>query len=226
MLEKSPENHRTLSLATFSQATARDVGTVARQESGSPHNGELITQCGKGLCMKDATVQLGKRDQQIIELLLQGCDNGEIAKQLKMARRTVKARFNRLFIRFGITQGIKRVKLATMFYRRQLCLRANATARESLANESIESLNSLPTDSRIEKSLTPSAPPSTWSRTIFASSTTNSDSGTESNSPFGMKPGDTSKEPTPEIEAWDQTVLQLGLEGRTPMNKIMRLRSL
>src|SRR5580698_4650703 len=71
--------------------------------------------------MTDQSVRLGPREQQIVELLLQGCDNAEIASQLKMARRTVKAHFNRLFLRFGITGGIKRVKLATLLYRRQLC---------------------------------------------------------------------------------------------------------
>src|ERR1700690_282675 len=74
-----------------------------------------------GVAMKDQSVRLGPREQQIVELLLQGCDNAEIASQLKMARRTVKAHFNRLFLRFGITGGIKRVKLATLLYRRQLC---------------------------------------------------------------------------------------------------------
>ena len=74
--------------------------------------------------MKDQTVRLGPREQQIVELLLQGCDNAEIATQLNMARRTVKAHFNRLFLRFGITGGIKRVKLATLLYRRQACLQA------------------------------------------------------------------------------------------------------
>ena len=75
--------------------------------------------------MKEQNVRLGPREQQIVELLLQGCDNAEIASQLHMARRTVKAHFNRLFLRFGITGGIKRVKLATLLYRRQACLQAN-----------------------------------------------------------------------------------------------------
>ena len=50
--------------------------------------------------MEEKPVRLGPREQQIAELLLQGCDNREIASQLKMARRTVKAHFNRLFQRF------------------------------------------------------------------------------------------------------------------------------
>lgn len=64
--------------------------------------------------------ELRPREQQVVELLLQGCDNDEISKQLNMARRTVKAHFNRLFSRFGISGGVKRVKLATLLYRRQL----------------------------------------------------------------------------------------------------------
>jgi DNA-binding NarL/FixJ family response regulator len=69
--------------------------------------------------MKNQPGSLGPRERQIVELLLQGCDNAEIARELKMARRTVKAHFNRLFLRFGISSGIKRVKLATLMYRRQ-----------------------------------------------------------------------------------------------------------
>src|SRR5882757_3276395 len=76
--------------------------------------------------IREQKVRLGPREEQIVELLLQGCDNAEIASQLKMARRTVKAHFNRLFLRFGINDGIKRVKLATLLYRRQLCLQTNA----------------------------------------------------------------------------------------------------
>ena len=72
--------------------------------------------------MNEQDVRLSPREQQVVELLLQGCDNAEIASQLNMARRTVKAHFNRLFLRFGITDGIKRVKLATLFYRRQSSL--------------------------------------------------------------------------------------------------------
>src|SRR5690242_4452436 len=88
-----------------------------------------------GSAMSEKPVRLGQREQQIVELLLQGCDNDEIARQLKMARRTVKAHFNRLFLRFGITGGIKRVKLATLLYRRQLCLEANVTENEIPASE-------------------------------------------------------------------------------------------
>jgi DNA-binding NarL/FixJ family response regulator len=89
----------------------------------------------------EQSVRLGPREKQIVELLLQGCDNAEIADQLKMARRTVKAHFNRLFLRFGITGGIKRVKLATLLYRRQLCSQTNAMDPVLQVSAKTESLN-------------------------------------------------------------------------------------
>jgi len=89
--------------------------------------------------MREQSIRLGPREQQIVELLLQGCDNAEIARQLKMARRTVKAHFNRLFLRFGITEGIKRVKLATLLYRRQLCSQTIGTEPASPASVNSES---------------------------------------------------------------------------------------
>jgi DNA-binding NarL/FixJ family response regulator len=95
----------------------------------------------EGDLMKEQAVRLGPREQQIVELLLQGCDNAEIARQLNMARRTVKAHFNRLFLRFGITGGIKRVKLATLLYRRQTCLQVNAMEAVSPVNANTESFN-------------------------------------------------------------------------------------
>src|SRR5215468_6116963 len=124
--------------------------------------------------MKEQTVRLGPREQQIVDLLLQGCDNAEIASQLNMARRTVKAHFNRLFLRFGITGGIKRVKLATLLYRRQLCSEANATGSAFPAKGSNELSNSSLKDSKTERLQTPSGPQSMSSRTTYGSSTTSS----------------------------------------------------
>lgn len=164
--------------------------------------------------MRGNIIRLGPREQQIADLLLQGCDNDEIAKRLKMARRTVKAHFNRLFVRFGISGGIKRVKLATLLYRRQLCSEMNGTEAGYLANENTELSNSLPKDSRIEKSQTPSEPQSTSLRTISEPSTTSSDSGTAWNSRSGMKRGATAS--TPDLlDAWKRSVF--GVEkGRLP----------
>jgi hypothetical protein len=168
--------------------------------------------------MKEGIFRLGPRDQQIVELLLQGCDNSEIAKQLRMAPRTVKARFNRLFLKFGITQGIKRVKLATMLYRRQLCLEPSVTGHESPANAKAGLSNLSPKVSKIEKLQTLSAQPNTSSKTIYASSTTNSVYGTESNSPYGTKLDATNKARAHESgEVWEPSVLQLRTHILTPL---------
>jgi len=160
--------------------------------------------------MSERPVRLGQREQQIVELLLQGCDNDEIARQLKMARRTVKAHFNRLFLRFGITSGIKRVKLATLLYRRQLCLEANVTESEFPVNGRAESLSLLPRDLRTKKLPTRSEPQNTSSKIISGSSTTSLDSGIESNSPYGTKPESTNKSlELDEPEAWEHSILGL-----------------
>ena len=72
--------------------------------------------------MREDKLKLDPRDEQIADLLLQGCSNTDIASELHMNPRTVKAHFNRLFQRFGIRGGVKRVKLATMLYRRSVGL--------------------------------------------------------------------------------------------------------
>src|SRR6195256_3024509 len=117
--------------------------------------------------MREQPVRLGPREQQIVELLLQGCDNAEIAQQLKMARRTVKAHFNRLFQRFGIKGGIKRVKLATMLYRRQLWSEKQSTP-EDPAKENMPSSNLSPKAARTGKLRIPSALQNTLSRITSA----------------------------------------------------------
>ena len=164
--------------------------------------------------MSDQTIRLGRREQQIVELLLQGCDNADIAKQLNMARRTVKAHFNRLFLRFGITSGIKRVKLATLLYRRQQWSERNVTAHVNPIPEKSESLSSSPRGSKTKKSPTKSEQPNTLSKTIFESSTTNSDSGTASNSHSGTKRANSSKQSASEgLEAWEHSLMNLEEAG-------------
>jgi DNA-binding NarL/FixJ family response regulator len=89
-----------------------------------------------GKSMDEQFSQMGIRERQIVELLLQGCDNSEIARDLNIAERTVKAYFNRMFLRFGIKGGIKRVKLATLIYRRQLWQERQASTQPANANTS------------------------------------------------------------------------------------------
>src|SRR5450755_4103567 len=160
--------------------------------------------------MKDTSFHLAPREKQVAELLLQGCENDEIGKRLKIARRTVKAHFNRLFVRFGITGGIKRVKLATLLYRRQLCLEGNGTENEVQASGSVELSNSWPRALRTGTSRMRSAQPNTSSRTTLEPSTTSWASGTGSNSPSGTKPADTKACYTPDVlESWERRILSL-----------------
>jgi DNA-binding NarL/FixJ family response regulator len=58
------------------------------------------------------------RDQQVLDLLVQGCSNKEIAGQLSISPRTVKQHLRTLFLRAGIRDGRKRVRLATAVFER------------------------------------------------------------------------------------------------------------
>lgn len=64
-------------------------------------------------------MKLSPRERQITDLLLRGHRQVEIAKLLKISRHTVKAHFNRMYMRAGITSGVKQVKLAVMLYEQQ-----------------------------------------------------------------------------------------------------------
>jgi DNA-binding NarL/FixJ family response regulator len=65
-------------------------------------------------------MKITPRDQQVLKLLVQGCSNKEIASQLNISPRTVKQHLRTLFLRAGIREGRKRVKLATaMFLKEQ-----------------------------------------------------------------------------------------------------------
>ena len=73
-------------------------------------------------------IKITPRDEQVLRLLVQGCSNKEIASQLSISPRTVKQHLRTLFLRAGIRDGRKRVKLATaMFLKEQnsLCNRVS-----------------------------------------------------------------------------------------------------
>jgi DNA-binding NarL/FixJ family response regulator len=57
-------------------------------------------------------VKVSPREQQVLNLLVQGCSNKEIGGQLNIALHTVKQHLRLLFLRVGIREGDKRVKLA------------------------------------------------------------------------------------------------------------------
>jgi two-component system, NarL family, nitrate/nitrite response regulator NarL len=61
-------------------------------------------------------VKITPRDEEVLKLLAQGCSNQEIAGTLNISPRTVKQHLRTLFLRSGITDGRKRVKLATVVF--------------------------------------------------------------------------------------------------------------
>jgi DNA-binding NarL/FixJ family response regulator len=64
-------------------------------------------------------IKITPRDDQVLKLLVQGCSNKEIAEQLKISPRTVKQHLRTLFLRAGIRDGRKRVKLATAMFQKE-----------------------------------------------------------------------------------------------------------
>ena len=61
-------------------------------------------------------IKVTPRDQQVLNLLVQGCSNKEITGQLNISPRTVKQHLRTLFLRAGIREGRKRVKLAIAMF--------------------------------------------------------------------------------------------------------------
>jgi Bacterial regulatory proteins, luxR family len=72
-------------------------------------------------------LKLTRKERQACDLLIQGCDNREIALELGVAQRTVKAYFAGAFKANGITGGVLRVKLAVLYYRERLAEDAGAS---------------------------------------------------------------------------------------------------
>jgi DNA-binding NarL/FixJ family response regulator len=65
-------------------------------------------------------IKITQRDEQVLKLLVQGCSNKEIAQQLNISPRTVKQHLRTLFLRAGIRDGRKRVKLATAMFQKEM----------------------------------------------------------------------------------------------------------
>ncbi len=64
-------------------------------------------------------IKITRRDRQVLDLLVQGCSNKEIASQLDISPRTVKQHLRTLFLRAGIREGRKRVILATAMFEKE-----------------------------------------------------------------------------------------------------------
>jgi DNA-binding NarL/FixJ family response regulator len=69
--------------------------------------------------IKLAQVKATPRDQQVLNLLVEGCRNKEIAGQLHISPRTVKQHLRTLFLRARIREGRKRVKLAIAMFSKE-----------------------------------------------------------------------------------------------------------
>ena len=72
----------------------------------------------EGNVMELDGMKVTPRDQQVLDLLVQGCSNKEIAGQLSISPRTVKQHLRTLFLRAVIRDGRKRVRLATAAFER------------------------------------------------------------------------------------------------------------
>ena len=72
-----------------------------------------------GIVIDLEQVKVTPRDQQVLNLLVQGCSNKEIAGQLNISPRTVKQHLRTLFLRAGIRDGRKRVKLAIAMFAKE-----------------------------------------------------------------------------------------------------------
>lgn len=61
-------------------------------------------------------------DQAIELLLIEGCSDAEIAERTGLKPRTVTARVKQLYLINGITDGVRRVQLTVLLFRRWLSL--------------------------------------------------------------------------------------------------------
>ena len=98
--------------------TGRNFGEAFASEQSVIRSTVLIERENSMMDLKEMKVT--QRDEQVLKLLLQGCSNKEIGSQLNISPRTVKQHLRTLFLRAGIRDGRKRVKLATaMFLKEQ-----------------------------------------------------------------------------------------------------------
>jgi DNA-binding NarL/FixJ family response regulator len=81
---------------------------------------QSLANLQRGNAMLDLSdIKITRRDEQVLHLLVEGCSNKEIAEQLSISPRTVKQHLRTLFLRAGIKDGRKRVKLATAVFQRE-----------------------------------------------------------------------------------------------------------
>jgi DNA-binding NarL/FixJ family response regulator len=94
--------------------------TIGESFAHTNHDRSFIKQDRKEAFMINLeSVKVTPRDQQVLNLLVQGCSNKEIAGQLNISPRTVKQHLRTLFLRAGIREGRKRVKLAIAMFNKE-----------------------------------------------------------------------------------------------------------
>lgn len=64
-------------------------------------------------------MKLTGREEDVLNHLIKGHSRKEIAKALGISEDTARAYLHRLYIKFGIDEGDKRVKLAVEWYYRK-----------------------------------------------------------------------------------------------------------
>ncbi len=74
--------------------------------------GSTLNQQEEQIMIDLDQIKVTPREQQVLNLLMQGCSNREIGGELSISPRTVKQHLHTLFLRAGIHDGSKRVKLA------------------------------------------------------------------------------------------------------------------
>jgi DNA-binding NarL/FixJ family response regulator len=91
--------------------TSSDRVQQANRDLGAQREGAVMLDINE--------IKITQRDEQVLHLLVAGCSNKEIAQQLSISPRTVKQHLRTLFLRAGIKDGRKRVKLATAVFQRE-----------------------------------------------------------------------------------------------------------
>jgi DNA-binding NarL/FixJ family response regulator len=91
-----------------------------RTSKGNHYEGKHFVESEEETKMLNLSdIKITRRDEQVLHLLVEGCSNKDIAEQLNISPRTVKQHLRTLFLRAGITDGRKRVKLATAVFQRK-----------------------------------------------------------------------------------------------------------
>ncbi|HXM19963.1 MAG TPA: LuxR C-terminal-related transcriptional regulator [Terriglobales bacterium] len=91
-----------------------EVESIIRKQEKIPEESREET-----VMLDLSDIKITRRDEQVLHLLVEGCSNKEIAEQLNISPRTVKQHLRTLFLRAGIKDGRKRVKLATAVFQRE-----------------------------------------------------------------------------------------------------------